>query len=55
MSKHPGPCTSSSITEVMITSSELLQGESSVRRMLNQLNSGMFLNYNVNVNVNCKE
>ena len=34
-----GPCTSSSVTETTGTSSELLGGESSVRGMLNQLNS----------------
>ena len=52
---HLKPCTSSSVTETTSTSSELLEGESSVRGMLDQLNSGMFLNCNVNVNVNCKE
>ena len=41
--------------ETTSTSSELLEGESSVRGMLNQFNSGMFLNYNVNANVNYKE
>ena len=50
-----GLCTSSNVTETTSTSSELLEGESSVRGMLDQLNSGMFLNCNVNVNVNCKE
>ena len=55
VSKLLGPCTSSSATETTSTSSELLEGESSVRGMLDQLNSGMFLNCNVNVNVNCKE
>ena len=55
VSKLLGPCTSTSVTETTSTSSELLEGESSVRGMLDQLNSGMFLNCNVNVNVNCKE
>ena len=55
VSKLLGLCTSSSVTETTSTSSELLEGESSVRGILDQLNSGMFLNCNVNVNVNCKE
>ena len=55
MSKLLGPCTSSGVTETTSTSSELLEGESGVRGMLNQLNSGIFLSCNVNVNVNCKE
>ena len=55
VSKLLGPCTSSSVTETTSTSSELLEGESSVRGMLDQLNSGMSLNCNVNVNVNCIE
>ena len=41
--------------ETTSTNSELLEGEGSVRGMLNQLNSGMFLNCNVNANVNYKE
>ena len=55
VSKPLKPCTSSSVTETTSTSSELSEGESSVRGMLNQFNSGMFLNYNVNANVNYKE
>ena len=55
VSKLLGPCTSSSVTETTSTSSELLEGEGSVRGMLDQLNSGMFLNCNVSVNFNCKE
>ena len=55
VSKLLGLCTSSSVTETTSTRSELLEGESSVRGVLDQLNSGMFLNCNVNVNVNCKE
>ena len=47
MFKLLGP--SSSVTETTSTSSELLEGESRVRGMLNQLNSGMFLNCSVNV------
>ena len=39
VSKLLGPCTSSSLTETTSTSSELLEGESSVRGMLSQLNS----------------
>ena len=41
VSKLLGPCTSSSVTETTSTSNELLEGESSVRGMLDQLNSGM--------------
>ena len=52
VSKLLGP---SSVTETTSTSSELLEGEGSVRGMLDQLNSGMFLNCNVSVNFNCKE
>ena len=55
VSKPLGSCSSSSVTETTSTSSELLEGESSVRGMLNQRNSGMFLNCNVNANVNYKE
>ena len=55
VSKLLGLCTSSSVTETTSTSSELLEGESSVRGMLDQLNSGMFLNCNVNVDFNCEE
>ena len=55
VSKLLGPCTSSSVTETTSTSSELLEGEGSVRGMLDQLNSGMFLNCNVSVNFHCKE
>ena len=42
-------------SEATSISSELLECESSVRGILNELNSGMFLNCNANVNVNCKE
>ena len=55
MSKLLGPCTSRSVTEATSISSELLECESSVRGILNELNSGKFLNCNVNVNVNYKE
>ena len=55
VSKLLGPCTSSSVTETTSISSELLEGEGSVRGMLDQLKSGMFLNCNVSVDFNCKE
>ena len=55
MSKLLEPRTSSSVTDTTSTSSELLVGQSSVRGMLSQLNSGMVLNYNENVYVNSKE
>ena len=55
VSKPLGSCSSSSVTETTSTNSELLEGEGSVRGMLNQLNYGIFLNCNVNANVNYKE